>query len=125
MRPGGEDWRFTGPAYVLDVIVYGNPDARPLRRWVEEHAIDPEALAPPTIEEATVAGEPAVLVRTFGGDSEILTWCVGRGTRVVAPRFADVPFRTAPSRPSSATSTPSSTGASAGRRASHGDSAPT
>jgi len=99
IRPAAEDWVLSGPAYVLDVTTYSKGEVVPIRAWVEENAIDPEALARPTIEETTVAAEPAVLVTTFGGDSWIRTYYMGRGTRVVALRFADVPPANSPIAP--------------------------
>lgn len=99
VRPAEENWVLSGPAYVLDVATYENNEAVPLREWVEGNAIDPDALAPPTLEDATVAGEPAVLVTTFGGDSWIRTYYIGRGNRVVGLRFWDVPPANSPIAP--------------------------
>lgn len=99
IRPADAEWTMAGPGWVLDVVAWDNPDGLALGRWVETHGIDREALSPPQLDSATVAGEPAVLVTTFGGDSWIRTYYLARGGRVVALRYADVPLANSPIAP--------------------------
>lgn len=100
IRPVGADWTMAGAAYVLDVAAYENPKGLTAAAWVEENILrGREALSPPRVDSATVAGEPAVRVTMFGGDSEILTCYLARGERVVALQYADSPPGNSPIAP--------------------------
>lgn len=99
VRPVDGEWTRAGAAWVLDVVVWENPEALGLREWVEAYMIDREALSPPEVDLGTVAGEPAILVTTFGGDSWIRTWYLAKGRRVVELRYADVPRENDPIAP--------------------------
>jgi len=96
IRPADTDWRVEGAAYVLDVLTFDNPSALPAEEWVKEQVLSAETLSPPRTGSATIAGEPAMRVETFGGDSQIITFYLARGTRVVGLRYADIPVANQP-----------------------------
>lgn len=91
IRPADADWRAEGAAYLLDVLTFENPSSLPAEQWVKEHILSQETLSPPRTGSAVVAGEPAVRVESFGGDAQIITLYLARGSRVVGLRYADIP----------------------------------
>lgn len=96
IRPADADWRVEGAAYLLDVLTYENPNQLPAEQWVNEYILSQEMLSPPRTGIAIVAGEPAVRVESFGGDSQIITLFLARGPRVVGLRYADNPVANQP-----------------------------
>lgn len=96
IRPADADWRAEGAAYLLDVLTFDNPNQLSAEEWVKEHVLSQETLSPPRTGSATVAGEMAVRVETFGGDSQIITLYLARGSRVVGLRYTDVPVANQP-----------------------------
>jgi hypothetical protein len=96
LRPADADWVQGGAGYMLDVITFENPERLSAEAWVEQHILSAETLSAPKVADAVVAGEPAVRVAVFGGDSEIVTYYLARGERVVGLRYADVPVANSP-----------------------------
>jgi hypothetical protein len=96
LRPADADWVQGGAGYMLDVITYENPERLTAQAWVEQHILSVETLSPPKVADAVVAGEPAIRVAAFGGDSEIVTYYLARGERVVGLRYSDIPVANSP-----------------------------
>ncbi len=99
IRPADAEWEWWGPAYRLDLLTYDNPGALTAEAWVRENILaDSEALIHDT-QSAVVAGELAVRVSSFGGDSEIITYYLARERQVVALQYADIPLGNSPIAP--------------------------
>jgi predicted small lipoprotein YifL len=87
--PVGGSRQWSGPAYQLEIITFRNPDGQGVDAWAAEHLRAPG-------EITSVGGRTAVRVRSFAGDSELVTLYLASGKRVLGARYTEWPEGSGP-----------------------------
>jgi hypothetical protein len=95
VRPAGQAWEWVGPGYRLEISEFDvEPDVA-LETWVRDRVRNSGG-PPARLEDTVLAGYPARLAITFGGDADVHTYYVRAGDRVLGLRHDVIPPTNSP-----------------------------